>query len=191
MGFQRNIKYQKRQCSLLKLEGVTSKADTEVRQLARSHPHSVVHPLAPHASTKCWSTHVLSCIACISHPTLCATCVCLLRIVNGRGLVTFVCLALLSAVIASQQCADKSIFPLRSSLQFYLGKRVAFVYRASTKKVSVRGNAPNPDEKVRVIWGRIARPHGNGGTVRARFRVNLPPKAIGATMRVMLYPSRV
>jgi ribosomal protein L35AE/L33A len=34
MGYQRNIKYQKRQCSLLKLEGVTCKADTDVRSLA-------------------------------------------------------------------------------------------------------------------------------------------------------------
>lgn len=65
---------------------------------------------------------------------------------------------------------------------FYMGKRVAYIYRA---KAVVKGT------HYRVIWGRIARPHGSNGVVRAYFRSNLPPRAMGASVRVMLYPSRV
>jgi len=65
---------------------------------------------------------------------------------------------------------------------FYLGKRVAYIYKAKT---AVKGT------RFRVIWGRIARPHGSNGIVRAYFRSNLPPRAMGASVRVMLYPSRV
>lgn len=41
-----------------------------------------------------------------------------------------------------------------------------------------------------TIWGRIATSHGNGGAVLARFTKNLPPKAMGATIRVMLFPQK-
>ncbi|KAF9929992.1 hypothetical protein FBU30_001011 [Linnemannia zychae] len=66
--------------------------------------------------------------------------------------------------------------------EFYLGKRVAFVYRA---KREVNGS------KIRCIWGRVTRAHGGSGAVKARFRNNLPAKSFGASVRVMMYPSRV
>eukprot|EP00831_Metopus_contortus_P050496 TRINITY_DN4244_c0_g1_i13.p1 TRINITY_DN4244_c0_g1~~TRINITY_DN4244_c0_g1_i13.p1 ORF type:complete len:123 (+),score=9.64 TRINITY_DN4244_c0_g1_i13:62-430(+) len=62
---------------------------------------------------------------------------------------------------------------------YYNGKRVAYVYKAK----SIKKNT-----KYRAIWGRIMKAHGNNGVVKAIFKKNLPPQAMGATLRVMLYP---
>ncbi|OMJ29872.1 60S ribosomal protein L33-A [Smittium culicis] len=70
----------------------------------------------------------------------------------------------------------------KKDTSFYMGKRIAYVYRG---KREINGT------RYRVIWGRISRPHGNSGVVRARFRNNLPPRAMGASVRIMLYPSRI
>jgi large subunit ribosomal protein L35Ae len=88
----------------------------------------------------------------------------------------------------------------KKSSEFYFGKKVAFIYKAST---------PKNGSKFRVVWGKVTRAHGSNGVVRAKFSTNLcvslilallsllfphffsQPTSIGSSCRVMLYPSRV
>merc|ERR1712196_506912 len=70
----------------------------------------------------------------------------------------------------------------RKHVEYYLGKRICYVYRAKTLK---------NESKFRTMWGKVCRAHGTSGTVRAKFTKNLPPSALGAPVRIMLYPSRV
>lgn len=92
----------------------------------------------------------------------------------------------------------------KKDVSFYQGKRIAYIYRVRWHPlgcVCVRcavSSAPCPQtskdakgSKAKVIWGRVSRPHGPNGVVKAKFRSNIPPKALGARVRVMLYPSRV
>ena len=65
----------------------------------------------------------------------------------------------------------------REDVKFYLGKRVAYVYHTS--------------KGIKVVWGKVTSAHGNSGVVRARFARNLSPRTMGASARVMLYPSQI
>ena len=69
----------------------------------------------------------------------------------------------------------------REDSAYYLGKRVVYIYKASTK---AQGS------KFRTIWGRVGKTHGNQGVLIARFKPNLPARAMGGNLRVMLYPQR-
>jgi hypothetical protein len=60
--------------------------------------------------------------------------------------------------------------------RFPCPQRVAYVYRGQKE---INGT------KVRVIWGKITRSHGNNGVVRTKFRRNLPPRSFGANVRVV------
>ncbi|CDO65225.1 60S ribosomal protein L35ae, putative [Plasmodium reichenowi] len=66
--------------------------------------------------------------------------------------------------------------------QFYVGKRVAYVYRTTKHHDGV---------KIKCIWGKVCRTHGNSGVVRAKFKTHIPPKAFGDRVRILMYPSNI
>lgn len=73
----------------------------------------------------------------------------------------------------------------KEDANYYLGKRVAYVYRARRAK-----NALTHKTNYRSMEGKVIGTHGSNGAVRAKFRHNLPSQAMGQPLRVMLYPNR-
>ncbi|KAL9678136.1 hypothetical protein QQ045_015975 [Rhodiola kirilowii] len=57
----------------------------------------------------------------------------------------------------------------KEDVSWYAGKRMAYIYKAPVKKNGTH---------YRCIWGKVIRPHGNSGVVRAKFTSNLPPKSM-------------
>lgn len=57
----------------------------------------------------------------------------------------------------------------QEEVAWYRGKRMAYIYKAKVKKNG---------SHYRCIWGKVTRPHGNSGVVRAKFKSNLPPKSM-------------
>lgn len=79
----------------------------------------------------------------------------------------------------------------KGDAEFYVGKRVCYVYHGYKEKRCVRwSKAPARRSNTRALWGRVSKPHGAAGTVRAKIG-GLPANSIGKRVRVYLYPSSI
>ncbi|CAL5335054.1 unnamed protein product [Camellia sinensis] len=101
--------------------------------------------------------------------------------------VAFECLSCGGLVSKSNQYPNTSLIQIegvntKEEVDWYRGKRMAYIYKAKVKKNG---------SQYRCIWGKVSRPHGNSGVVRAKFKSNLPPRSMGARVRVFMYPSNI
>lgn len=71
----------------------------------------------------------------------------------------------------------------KKDAQFYVGKKVAYIYKGKSEKPKKK--------KIRCIWGKINKTHGNSGVVRVRFTKPIPATSFGKKARIMLYPSNI
>jgi len=78
----------------------------------------------------------------------------------------------------------------KEDAKHYLGKRCVFVYKGKNKTRVAGSSDSQHKNRLRAMWGKVTRIHGNSGSVRAQFKRNLPPNAMGKTVRIMMYPSR-
>ncbi|WVY90670.1 hypothetical protein V8G54_036184 [Vigna mungo] len=97
------------------------------------------------------------------------------------------CQGLNSWIQESNQYPNTSLIQIenvnsKEEVAWYAGKRMAYIYKAKVKKNG---------SHYRCIWGKVTRPHGNSGVVRAKFKSSLPPRSMGARVRVFMYPSNI
>jgi ribosomal protein L35AE/L33A len=77
-------------------------------------------------------------------------------------------------------CARSQGVEDKEASKFYLGKRIAYIYKAKAAN----------NTKFRVIWGKVCRAHGTNGVIRAKFRTNLPPKVCNCRSAYHLWHER-